>query len=156
MCSWLLIKDLVSHMIKEIVKKDRPRRSSRLSTVRHFLPRLRYRASLGSDSQGGKPMKPPPIRPSGFTHFIASLLLAMALPAHAASAFKTEVTGNGPPVIPIPGLASSGEVWQDTAAHLCRQRQCHKVQIAMADSARHFLMYDEREWMYARIDQFLQ
>jgi pimeloyl-ACP methyl ester carboxylesterase len=60
----------------------------------------------------------------------AALLLAAALPAQSATAFKAEVTGSGPAVILIPGLASSGEVWQDTAAHLCQQRQCHILTLA--------------------------
>jgi pimeloyl-ACP methyl ester carboxylesterase len=30
------------------------------------------------------------------------------------------------------------------------------VRIELADSARHFVMYDDPEWMYARIDQFLK
>ncbi len=60
-----------------------------------------------------------------------SLLLAAAtLPAAAATAFKVEVKGSGKPVILIPGLASSGEVWQDTAAHLCVKHQCHILTLA--------------------------
>ena len=30
------------------------------------------------------------------------------------------------------------------------------ARVELADTARHFVMYDEPEWMYARIDQFLQ
>ena len=30
------------------------------------------------------------------------------------------------------------------------------VRVELADTARHFVMYDEPEWMYARIDQFLR
>lgn len=61
----------------------------------------------------------------------ASLLLAAAtLPAVAATAFKAEVRGQGEPVILIPGLASSGEVWHDTADRLCARRQCHILTLA--------------------------
>jgi pimeloyl-ACP methyl ester carboxylesterase len=60
---------------------------------------------------------------------LAATLLAH-LPAHAASAFKAEVRGSGPAVILIPGLASAGDVWQDTAAHLCGPRQCHVLTLA--------------------------
>ncbi|GJJ04940.1 alpha/beta hydrolase [Duganella rhizosphaerae] len=65
----------------------------------------------------------------------ASLALAYAAaPAVAASAahpaFKVEVTGKGEPVILIPGLASSGEVWNGTVAHYCGSRQCHVVTLA--------------------------
>ncbi|MCE3264260.1 MAG: alpha/beta hydrolase [Pseudoduganella sp.] len=62
---------------------------------------------------------------------LAALLLASAAaPTLAASAFKADVRGNGEPVILIPGLASSGEVWQETAAHLCVKRQCHILTLA--------------------------
>ena len=69
----------------------------------------------------------------------ASLALAYAAaPAAAAGtaaasahpAFKVEVTGKGAPVILIPGLASSGEVWNGTVAHYCGSRQCHVVTLA--------------------------
>jgi N-formylmaleamate deformylase len=30
------------------------------------------------------------------------------------------------------------------------------VKVELAETARHFVMYDDPEWMYARIDQFLQ
>jgi hypothetical protein len=29
------------------------------------------------------------------------------------------------------------------------------VKVELADTARHFIMYDDPEWMYARIDQFI-
>jgi len=62
---------------------------------------------------------------------VATLLLAAAsIPAVAATAFKAEVKGSGEPVILIPGLASSAEVWQDTAAHLCVKHQCHILTLA--------------------------
>jgi len=62
---------------------------------------------------------------------IAALAAALfAVAAHAAPAFKVEVTGKGAPVILIPGLASSGEVWQDTVRHLCGPRQCHVLTLA--------------------------
>jgi pimeloyl-ACP methyl ester carboxylesterase len=61
----------------------------------------------------------------------AGLLLAGA--AHAApSAFKVDVTGQGAPIILIPGLASSGEVWDGTVARYCGagKHQCHVVTLA--------------------------
>jgi pimeloyl-ACP methyl ester carboxylesterase len=65
----------------------------------------------------------------------ASVLLAHApSTAQAAAnhpAFKVDVRGNaGQPVILIPGLASSGEVWNGTVAHYCGQRQCHVLTLA--------------------------
>ena len=72
--------------------------------------------------------------------FVATFALACAakaapLPAAAHPAFQVAVTGQGAPVILIPGLASSGEVWQATVARLCGaaarpQRQCHVLSLA--------------------------
>ncbi|AVR96019.1 alpha/beta fold hydrolase [Pseudoduganella armeniaca] len=61
---------------------------------------------------------------------LCAAALAVSLSVHAASAFKAEVTGKGQPVILIPGLASSGEVWNDTVKHLCGPRQCHVLTLA--------------------------
>lgn len=68
--------------------------------------------------------------------FFATLAIATAVhaaPAASHPAFQVEVTGKGVPVILIPGLASSGEVWQGTVARLCgpgQQRQCHVLSLA--------------------------
>jgi pimeloyl-ACP methyl ester carboxylesterase len=35
-------------------------------------------------------------------------------------------------------------------------QQLPGVQVELADTARHFIMYDDPDWMYARIDQFLK
>ncbi|TWI65101.1 pimeloyl-ACP methyl ester carboxylesterase [Pseudoduganella lurida] len=59
-----------------------------------------------------------------------SLLALAASGAQAASAFRAEVTGTGSPVILIPGLASSGAVWDGTVKHLCGPRQCHVLTLA--------------------------
>ncbi|KKO65074.1 putative aminoacrylate hydrolase RutD [Janthinobacterium sp. KBS0711] len=60
-------------------------------------------------------------------------LLAGASQAAAPAAFTVDVTGQGRPLILIPGLASSGEVWQGTVARLCgpqTARQCHVLTLA--------------------------
>lgn len=70
--------------------------------------------------------------------FFATLAIATAIqaaPAPVHTAFQVEVSGKGVPVILIPGLASSGEVWQATVARLCgdtspQQRQCHVLSLA--------------------------
>src|SRR6185369_3764966 len=68
---------------------------------------------------------------TGFANIAVSLLLAAAsIPAVAATAFKAEVKGSGAPIILIPGLATSGEVWKDTAAHMCVKHQCHILTLA--------------------------
>lgn len=61
----------------------------------------------------------------------AGLLLSAAASA-APTAFQVKVTGTGAPVILIPGLASSGEVWDGTVAHYCGdgKRQCHVLTLA--------------------------
>ncbi|XLZ72471.1 alpha/beta hydrolase [Massilia sp. SR12] len=65
-------------------------------------------------------------------HLAASLLFAAIIPAtaSAATAFRAEVKGKGEAVILIPGLASSGEVWQDSTTRICAKRQCHILTLA--------------------------
>ncbi|MBX7224131.1 MAG: alpha/beta hydrolase [Blastocatellia bacterium] len=46
------------------------------------------------------------------------------------SSFKVEVTGKGKPMILIPGLSSSGEVWKDTVAHYSKHYECHVLTLA--------------------------
>jgi len=50
--------------------------------------------------------------------------------AHAAERFTVTVTGKGPDVILIPGLASSGAVWDETIKHLTPTHRVHVVQVA--------------------------
>jgi len=67
------------------------------------------------------------------TLILLSTLLAGASQAAAPRAFTAEVTGQGRPLILIPGLASSGEVWQGTVARLCGPQaahQCHVLTLA--------------------------
>lgn len=59
----------------------------------------------------------------------AGLLLAGAANA-AHPAFKVDVTGKGAPIILIPGLGSSGEVWDGTVARYCGNHQCHVLTLA--------------------------
>ncbi|MGK5049410.1 alpha/beta fold hydrolase [Janthinobacterium sp. GB4P2] len=64
---------------------------------------------------------------------LASALLTGAAHAATPTAFTVDVTGQGRPLILIPGLASSGEVWQGTVARLCgpqAARQCHVLTLA--------------------------
>ncbi|PLY46308.1 alpha/beta hydrolase [Janthinobacterium sp. ROICE36] len=64
---------------------------------------------------------------------LTTALLAGASRAAAPAAFTVDVTGQGRPLILIPGLASSGEVWQGTVARLCgphAARQCHVLTLA--------------------------
>ena len=60
------------------------------------------------------------------------LLLALATSAAAESArsFRVQVTGTGRPILLIPGLASSGDTWTTTVAHLSGRFTCHVLTLA--------------------------
>lgn len=45
-------------------------------------------------------------------------------------AFKTEIKGKGKPIILIPGLASSGKVWEETTDTLEKSFECHILTLA--------------------------
>lgn len=67
---------------------------------------------------------------AAITAITASLLFASS--AIAATAFTVDVTGNasGAPMILIPGLASSGAVWDGTVQRYCGARRCHVLTLA--------------------------
>ena len=44
--------------------------------------------------------------------------------------FSVSVTGQGPDVVLIPGLATPGEVWDATVKHLAPTHRVHVVQVA--------------------------
>lgn len=48
----------------------------------------------------------------------------------AETSFVVKVTGNGSPVILIPGLSCSGAVWDGTVEHLKDRYQCHVLTLA--------------------------
>jgi pimeloyl-ACP methyl ester carboxylesterase len=52
------------------------------------------------------------------------------VPSAAAPRFTVEVTGQGPDVILIPGLASSAAVWDDTVKQLQGRYRLHVIQVA--------------------------
>jgi pimeloyl-ACP methyl ester carboxylesterase len=61
----------------------------------------------------------------------------LAAPAHSATPaataparFTATVTGKGPDVILIPGLASSSHVWDATVAQLAKTHRVHAIQVA--------------------------
>jgi len=67
------------------------------------------------------------------------LMLLVTLPcwmiAHASDSpdtpwFVVEVSGEGPPMLLIPGLSSSGEVWQETVDHYSLNYECHVFTLA--------------------------
>lgn len=71
---------------------------------------------------------------SGRLAAAAAILVAFFIVAQecraAPAAFAVAVTGKGNPIIFIPGLASSGEVWQSTVAQFCGDRECHVLTLA--------------------------
>jgi pimeloyl-ACP methyl ester carboxylesterase len=67
--------------------------------------------------------------PARFAVLVA-IVVAMTSTAHAAEPFEVRVAGHGPDVLLIPGLASSGAVWDDTVAHLCTAHRCHVFTLA--------------------------
>lgn len=69
----------------------------------------------------------------------AALAVLCVLALHTADAsqaadrptrFSVAVTGQGPPVILIPGLATPGDVWEATVKHLAPTHRVHVVQVA--------------------------
>jgi pimeloyl-ACP methyl ester carboxylesterase len=60
---------------------------------------------------------------------IATILPVGALPAFAQQSFTDTISGAGPDVILIPGLASSGDVWNATAKQLSPTHRVHVLQV---------------------------
>lgn len=61
---------------------------------------------------------------------LAVSLLVSAFAFAAPTSFTVAVTGKGKPIIFIPGLASSGEVWKDTVAQFSNRYECHVITLA--------------------------
>ena len=60
----------------------------------------------------------------------ATVLLMLAGALQAQDAFRVKVTGHGRPMILIPGLSSSGEVWDTTVARYKDRYECHVLTLA--------------------------
>jgi len=60
----------------------------------------------------------------------ATAALLMSGAANAADAFQIQVTGKGAPIVLIPGLASSGAVWDGAVKRYCGDHQCHVLTLA--------------------------
>ena len=61
---------------------------------------------------------------------VVGIATAIATSAHAATPFEVRVTGSGPDVLLIPGLASSGATWDDTVRQLAPHYRCHVFTLA--------------------------
>ena len=62
--------------------------------------------------------------------FSATLFLANAPETAAEYPFAVKVAGAGKPMILIPGLACSGEVWDSTVARFKDRHECHVLTLA--------------------------
>src|SRR6266542_2825471 len=62
--------------------------------------------------------------------FIAASVHCAAAMAATAPAFEVKVSGHGPAMILIPGMSSSGEVWNATVQQLASRYQCHVLTLA--------------------------
>ena len=58
------------------------------------------------------------------------VLTALAAAEEKKPAFSAKVTGKGPPMLLVPGLACSGEVWDETVAHYKDRYTCHVFTLA--------------------------
>ncbi len=63
--------------------------------------------------------------------WLASLLIfSCGLMSAAPAMFQVQVSGHGKPMLLIPGLASSGDVWKSTVARYGGEYECHVVTLA--------------------------
>jgi pimeloyl-ACP methyl ester carboxylesterase len=61
---------------------------------------------------------------------LLALVLALPAAAFAQASFQVKITGHGPAMILIPGLASSGETWDSTVARYKDRYECHVLTLA--------------------------
>ncbi|MBL0937249.1 MAG: alpha/beta hydrolase [Gemmatimonadaceae bacterium] len=54
----------------------------------------------------------------------------VAAPPQSTEPFTVRVVGKGAPMILIPGLSSTGDVWNETVSALCTNYQCHVLSLA--------------------------
>jgi N-formylmaleamate deformylase len=69
-------------------------------------------------------------RRSTLTALCLLLALATSAAAESTASFRVRVTGSGRPILLIPGLASSGDTWTTTVAHLSGRFTCHVLTLA--------------------------
>lgn len=69
-------------------------------------------------------------RASTFIFILVSLLWHTVQAQTKYDAFTVKASGNGQPIIFIPGATCSGDEWKETVAHLGGKYQCHVITIA--------------------------
>lgn len=62
--------------------------------------------------------------------FLITLLTLAANAIASPNSFEAKVTGSGPAIILIPGLACDGSVWDETVARYAGTHQCHVLTLA--------------------------
>jgi hypothetical protein len=99
---------------------------------------------------------------------VVAIFVAVAGSAHAATPFEVRVTGSGPDVLLIPGLAPTLVMgtWiaykdvatlEETRAVYERQyRTLAGVRIAMSPVRRHFIMLDDPAWFETTLQAFIK
>jgi len=75
---------------------------------------------------------PNPLKPARKLAFALLALCLVTFPGRAADApaFSVKISGKGAPMILIPGLACSGQVWDSTVAHFKDKYACHVLTLA--------------------------
>ena len=53
------------------------------------------------------------------------LIFGLVTYSFSQTSFSVKVTGAGQPIILIPGLASSGDVWNETVSQFSQNFECH-------------------------------
>lgn len=89
------------------------------------------------------------------------LIFGLVTYSFSQTSFSVKVTGAGQPIILIPGLASSGDVWNETVSQLSQNFECHVLTLpgfagqAPIDLEKGFLPEVEKE-IGAYLDQLGQ
>ena len=65
-----------------------------------------------------------------FKFFASLFVLGFSAAAAAPTLFQVQVSGHGAPMVLIPGLASSGDVWQSTVERYSKNYECHVLTLA--------------------------
>jgi pimeloyl-ACP methyl ester carboxylesterase len=65
-----------------------------------------------------------------FSLAFAFMMVAAAFNSTAATSFEVKVFGKGEPMILIPGIGCSGDVWKSTVVHYENQYECHVLTLA--------------------------
>lgn len=65
-----------------------------------------------------------------FILFLAVISLSSGIASSSPTTFEVKVFGSGSPMILIPGIACSGDVWKSTVVHYQDRYECHVITLA--------------------------